>query len=54
MAEHAPSAVAGETRGVNFIDPHFRPLPGGFSAWQKDEDSVDPVPDFEYYRLCAP
>lgn len=50
----AAADATGEERGVNFVDPYFRPLPGGFSAWQKDDSALDPVPDFEYYRLCAP
>jgi subtilisin family serine protease len=39
---------------VSFVDQYFRPLTGGLSAWESDLELPDPLPDFEYSRLCAP
>ena len=40
--------------GVNFVNRRLRPLKGGLQAWETDNDRLEPHPDFEYYRLCAP
>ena len=55
--EPEPPAAGGllpEECGVNFVDEHFRPLQGGLSAWIARGMTPNPIPDFEYYRLCSP
>jgi hypothetical protein len=40
--------------GVSFIDDHYRFLTGGLTQWKTLDPATDPMPDFEYYRLCTP
>ena len=48
--------VAGieEPYGASFIDEHYRVLRGGLEQWKQIGMPTDPMPDFEYYRLCNP
>lgn len=48
------SSTSRTAYGVSFVDKYFRPLGGGLSAWESGPELPDPLPDFEYYRLCAP
>jgi hypothetical protein len=43
-----------EPFGVSFIDDHYRSLPGGLTQWKQIGMPTDPMPDFEFYRLCNP
>jgi Subtilase family len=43
-----------EPYGASFIDEQYRVLPGGLEQWKQIEMATDPMPDFEYYRLCNP
>lgn len=38
---------------ASFIDGNYRSLTGGLNQWKSLDDAPDPLPDFEYYRLCG-
>ncbi|MDQ3023993.1 MAG: S8 family serine peptidase [bacterium] len=40
--------------GASFIDENYRALKGGIAQWNTLQNPTDPLPDFEYYRLCPP
>lgn len=50
--ESAPAA--GTQYGVTLVDNNERPFSGGLVEWAKHPDWPDPMPDFEYYRVCDP
>ena len=41
-------------RGVSLLAPPYKVFTGTAEEWAKLEDTPDPLPDFEYYRECAP
>jgi Subtilase family len=46
------------TVGVSFVDSGLRPLASGLTEWSAmspdERGAAQPLPDFEYYRLCDP
>ena len=40
--------------GVTLLDEQYRSFAGSLDEWAQHADWPAPLPDFEYYRLCAP
>lgn len=52
-APDATALPAGEY-GVTLLDDQMRTFTGELADWASHPDWPEPLPDFEYYRLCAP
>jgi hypothetical protein len=50
--EARPTSPAG--CGVTLLDDKYYSFSGSLADWAQHSDWPEPLPDFEYYRLCAP
>ncbi len=41
-----------DSYGASLLDGRYRQFEGSLEEWLAEEETQDPLPDFEYYREC--
>lgn len=47
-------AEGGDSYGASLLNGRYRPYEGTLTEWLSEEETQDPLPDFEYYYKCSP